>query len=763
MVRLGAVWRGILVSLALASASTLMVGAGASATGFAGGSGTASDPYQIATAAQLQAMATTVNTYAGVDDDFELTANINMTGTSWTTPLDFGGAFNGNGFTIENLGNSLFGTVYASGSVTNVAISGTATPVYSGAFTGILAGTIDGTVSDVFTTGSVTGGGEAGGVIGAYEDDTATATDLQSNATVSASSGANDVGGLVGSEYGGISDSVATGSVTGPSSADVGGFAGVQDKGPATDSLAYGTASSGYGFTQGQLICANSNTYFNRSTNTMAEGTSCTGAALALGVSGSNFPSQGQWSSMASGMVEAPSSMPAPAGIHSIVVDHAADGSTTPALASGTQWQPYSLSESVLSGSPTWYASGLPAGLSIGASTGTISGTPTASGTFTVTIIAYDPSTGVVLGSGRYSLAITAAAASTPPAPPAPVSIPLLNTLPATTFPFLGSFTYATKGTLAVGLWVPAAELPTGDTTTAAGLSTEPADILTFSTKPSIPSDCTASDAVSVQMPTPAPTGASVFLVKDSSMTICAVYQMEPGDTLQAMPSATITGDVAAWSVSADSSFVIYGVPVPTLTLPRGSARYGTLQASTILASAGDGPEVLNESAQGGMPPYTYSLVAHDVPWLTIDPRTGTVSGICDVVYSDCDALPHTYFGVVGHFTVQVTDAYGNTASAIYLVAENPTYFAIKPHLPDGQAFQTYHAALSFTGQVPGNVVCGIFGTGGPPPGITLDPASCVLTGRPTVAGVYHFQVVASEVGLPINNTAAAVTLDVKW
>ncbi len=56
-------------------------------------------------------------------------------------------------------------------------------------------------------------------------------------------------------------------------------------------------------------------------------------------------------------------------------------------------------------------------------------------------------------------------------------------------------------------------------------------------------------------------------------------------------------------------------------------------------------------SASGGLPPYTYTLVAGWIPWpLTLDPQTGVIMGIPTSV-------------VTAYFTVQVTDAISNTAT----------------------------------------------------------------------------------------------------
>ena len=91
---------------------------GSIATAFAGGTGTESDPYQIANGAELAYLASSVNsgeTYTG--KNFVLTANIDLNGLPWT-PIGnsfsdallegsnyriFAGNFDGNGYTISNV------------------------------------------------------------------------------------------------------------------------------------------------------------------------------------------------------------------------------------------------------------------------------------------------------------------------------------------------------------------------------------------------------------------------------------------------------------------------------------------------------------------------------------------------------------------------------------------------------------------------------------------------------------------------------------
>ncbi len=91
---------------------------GSTAAAFAGGTGTAEDPYQIANGAELAYLASSVNSGETYEDKyFVLTANINLNGLPWTPIANsfsdalfggtdyriFAGNFDGKGYTISNV------------------------------------------------------------------------------------------------------------------------------------------------------------------------------------------------------------------------------------------------------------------------------------------------------------------------------------------------------------------------------------------------------------------------------------------------------------------------------------------------------------------------------------------------------------------------------------------------------------------------------------------------------------------------------------
>jgi hypothetical protein len=270
---------------------------------FAGGDGSPNNPYQIATAEQLNE----VRNY--LDKHFILIADINLdvapynTGVGWeplgTAFSRFKGNFNGNGYIIDGLfidrpstdyvglfGYTQGATIESVG-LTNVNVTGKsrvgglagfsynskiensyATGTVSGDYNvGGLVGINSGSsISDSYATGSVEGTEDVGGLVGdnsssssitnSYASGSVDGTEdvgglvgynTESSITNSYASGSVDgteyVGGLVGYNYdSSITDSYATGSVTGTE--NVGGFLGYYNSGSLTHNY-WDTHSSG--------------------------------------------------------------------------------------------------------------------------------------------------------------------------------------------------------------------------------------------------------------------------------------------------------------------------------------------------------------------------------------------------------------------------------------------------------------------------------------------------------------------------------------
>ena len=130
-------------------------------------------------------------------DNWTPAGNGTRSGASFTGD-SYTGIFNGNGKTISNVKNSLFGVV--TGTVKNVKLVAAIDNTESdsvGAVARILAG---GTISDVTVSGSVIGEKAVGGVVGRVLA-AGTVSNCTNSATVESTSGSDAAGGIVGKAY----------------------------------------------------------------------------------------------------------------------------------------------------------------------------------------------------------------------------------------------------------------------------------------------------------------------------------------------------------------------------------------------------------------------------------------------------------------------------------------------------------------------------------------------------------------------------------
>ncbi|MEZ4599865.1 MAG: hypothetical protein R2940_08755 [Syntrophotaleaceae bacterium] len=229
---------------------------------FAGGDGSAADPFQIATAEQLDAIRDHLDAHFILLNDIDLDVAPYNTGAGWE-PIGnyfgfgdpdnapFTGSLDGAGYTIDNLSISrpdedyvgLFG--WASGAVLEnlrlqVAITGKS-------FVAGLVGNIEpGTITNVQVTGTVTATANAVGGLAGRIRETAVA-DCSADAEISGGSdtygGGTDVGGMIGNVQNdsALSSCFARGSVSGRSMR-IGGLVGTLYASSMVDSYATGDA-----------------------------------------------------------------------------------------------------------------------------------------------------------------------------------------------------------------------------------------------------------------------------------------------------------------------------------------------------------------------------------------------------------------------------------------------------------------------------------------------------------------------------------------
>lgn len=205
---------------------------------FAGGEGTASNPYEISTLEQLQKIdQIEFQTAHFIQvNDIDAAETTNWNNGKGFDPITFGGSYDGRGYAISNLTiNRDESRVGLFGHAENAIIRNAkleAADITGDRFTGGLIGTnISSLVKDSYVGGSVhCTAVRCGGLVG---DNYGTIENSYTNVEVT--SIADDVGGLVGMNWERIKYSYAKGNVTGIN--DVGGLVGIQVDGNSNSAV----------------------------------------------------------------------------------------------------------------------------------------------------------------------------------------------------------------------------------------------------------------------------------------------------------------------------------------------------------------------------------------------------------------------------------------------------------------------------------------------------------------------------------------------
>jgi len=247
--------------LVLAIVVLLWIGTGTDAR-YSGGTGEPNDPYQIATAEDLNDIG---NHQEDWNKHFILVNDVNLaeyTGMqfkiigSWIyrgnpNNKPFAGVFDGNDHKIWNFtwastgrdGIGLFACVGKDGQIKNLGMENVNVNVNGteeeGFYVGGLVGFNEGTISSCYSSGSVSGNEHVGGLAGSNWPGR-----IMNCYSKSSVSGCWEVGGLVGDNEGTISSCYSSGSVSGYS--DVGGLVGDNSDGIISSCYSTGTVSGGH-------------------------------------------------------------------------------------------------------------------------------------------------------------------------------------------------------------------------------------------------------------------------------------------------------------------------------------------------------------------------------------------------------------------------------------------------------------------------------------------------------------------------------------
>jgi hypothetical protein len=399
----------------------------------------------------------------------------------------------------------------------------------------------------------------------------------------------------------------------------------------------------------------------------------------------------------------------------------------------------------------------LPSGLGLNTSTGVISGVPTASGAFTVTIVATDSSTGTgpYFGGRSYSFSIAAPTVSLTPSslPGGTVGAAFSQSLGASggTSPYsyavtagslpnglsLNSSTGAVTGTPTAGgtfnFTITATDSTTGSgpyTASQAYSVTIAAPTISLSPS-SLPA---ATDGASYNQTITASGGTAGYAYALAAGALPAGMSLSSAGVLSGTPTASGTFNFTVTATDSSTGAGPYtGSRAYSLTVgsPSLSLSPGSLPAATV--GAGYNQSV---SASGGVSPYSYAVTAGSLPaGVSLNSSTGALTGTPTA-------------GGTFNFTITATDSSTGVGAPFFvskafaLTVGAPTVTISQSSLPAGAPGASYSQTLTASGGTSGYSFA--VTAGALPPGLSLS-SSGALTGTPTAGGTFNFTVTATD------------------
>src|SRR5687768_7476195 len=415
---------------------------------------------------------------------------------------------------------------------------------------------------------------------------------------------------------------------------------------------------------------------------------------------------------------------------------------TSPLTASGTTGVAFSYTITANNGTTGFSATGLPPGLVVNAASGVISGTPTNPGTFNVSITATNGS-----GSDTETLVLTIALGPpmiTSPTTAANSSVGVAYsgyTITAASLPTSfgasnlppGLVVNPTTGAI-TGTPTSAAGSPYNATVTASnGVPPNASQNVTFNVVPGIASAATASGQTTVPF--------SYQITSAPGPVFTSYASLDP------LP-AGLTLNTATGAITGIPT-VIGG---PTSVRLTGSNAFGTSAQFTLAITIAVGPPVITSTAAAGGNegfPFSYQITATNSP--TSFGATGLPPGL---------SVSTTTGVISGTPTVSATFNATISATNATATATQPLVITLGVGIPvfTSAATASGGTGRAFVHQLVATNNPTSFGASGLPPGLSINPATGLITGRPAVAGRFSVNVSATN---PAGTGSRALAIDI--
>ena len=397
--------------------------------------------------------------------------------------------------------------------------------------------------------------------------------------------------------------------------------------------------------------------------------------------------------------------------------------------AAGSLGSPFAYTIVAANNPTSFSASSLPAGLTVNTSSGAITGTPTAGGTFSVTLGAANAG-----GTGNATLALTIL-----------LPVPVVNSSAVATgrvgVTFAGytitasnsPTSFGATGLAASGLVINGAAIsgaPTTAGTYTVGLTATNAS----GTSAVFPLTLTILPSLNVPVISSPSTASGTAKMPFTPYTIVA--SNTPTSFAATGLPAGLTLDPVAGVISGTPT--VSGVFTVLVTASNTPGTSPALQLTITIASAATAPVIMSNLGAGATfgTPFSYTITASNTP--ASFSATGLPSGLTlnGAVISGTPGAAGTF-----DVTIGATNASGTgTATLVLTIAPG---FSVPMISSSSQASGQVGSSFQYT--ILANNTPTAFGATGLPNGLTLSPASGVISGTPAVAGTFTVQLTASN------------------